>query len=97
MNGFSPDIMKDAFPLNENSFYNNRNKRPFYSRHVRLVHFGSETLSHLTPKIRKLVPEEIKKLESVTSFKNAIQKWKPTNCPSRLCRNYILQVGFVKK
>ena len=59
------------------------------------VHFGSETLSHLAPKIWELVPEEIKKLESVASFKNTIKKWKPANCPCRLCRTCIFQVGFV--
>ena len=74
VNGFSPDIMKDVFPLSENFCYNIRNKRTFYSRHIRTVHFGSETLSHLAPKIWELVPEEIKKLESVASFKNAIKK-----------------------
>ena len=95
VNGFSPDIMKYVFPLNINSFYNTRNKRTFYSRHIRTVHFESETLSHLAPKIWELVPEEIKKLEFVASFKNAIKKWKPTNCPCRLCRTYIFQVGFV--
>ena len=95
VNGFSPDIMKDVFPLNENLRYNTRNKRTFHSRDIRTVHFGSETLSHLAPKIWELVPEEIKKLESVASFKNAIKTWKSANCPCRLCRTYIFQFGFV--
>ena len=96
VNAFSPDIIiKDNFPLSENSRYNTRNKRAFHSREIKTVHFGSETLSHLAPKIWELVPEEIKKLESVASFKNAIKKWKPANCPCRLCRTYIFQVGFV--
>ena len=93
--GFSPDIMKDVFPLNENPYYNTRNKRKFHSRHIRTVHFGSKMLSHLAPKILELVPEEIKKLESVAYFKNAIKKWQPTNCPCHLCQSYIFQVGFV--
>ena len=73
VNGFSPGIMKDAFPLDENSFYNTRNKTTFHSRHIRTVHFRSETLSHLAPEIWELVPEEIKKLESLASSKNAIK------------------------
>ena len=73
--------MKDVSPLNTNSFYNTRNKIIFHSRHIRTVHFGSETLSHPAPKIWELVPDEIKKLESVASFKNAIKKWKPANYP----------------
>ena len=52
----------------------------------KMVAFGSEMLSHLTPKIWELVPVEIKNVESVVSFKRAIKKWKPINCPCRLCR-----------
>ena len=66
--------MKDVFPLNANSFYKTRNKRMLHLRHIRTAHFGSEKLSHRVPKIWELVPEEIKKLESVASFKNAIKK-----------------------
>ena len=95
VNRFLPDIMKDVFPLNANSFYNTRNKRTFHSRHIGTVHFGSETLSNVALKMWELVPEEIKKLESVASIKNAIKKWKPENCPCRLCGTYIFQVGFV--
>ena len=73
VNGYSPDMMKDVFLLNENSFYNTRNKWTVHSRHIITVHFRSETLSHLAPKIWELVPEEIKKLEPVASFKNAIK------------------------
>ena len=56
-----------------NSFCNTRNKRMFHSRHIRTFHFGSEMLLHLAPRIWGLVPEEIRKLESVASFKNAIK------------------------
>ena len=83
VNGFSPDIMKDVFPLNENLCYNTRNKRTLNSRNIRTVHFGSETLSHLAPKIWQLLPQEIQKLESVASSKNAVKKWKLANCPCR--------------
>ena len=83
VNGFSPDIMKDVFPLNENLCYNTRNKRTLNSSNIRTVHFGSETLSHLAPKIWQLLPQEIQKLESVASSKNAVKKWKPANCPCR--------------
>ena len=69
--------------------------RMFRSRPIRTVNFGSEALSHLAPKIWELIPEKFKTLESVASFKIAIKKWKPDNCPCRLCREYIYQVGFV--
>ena len=95
VNGLSPEIMKEVFPFNENTSYNTRNKRKFHSRSIKSVAFGSETLSHLASKIWELVPVEIKNVESVASFKRAIKKQKPVNCPCRLCRTYVSQIGFV--
>ena len=92
VNGLSPEIMKEVFPFNENTSYNTRNKRKFHSRSIKSVTFGSETLSHLAPKIWELVPVEIKNVDSVASFKRAIKKWKPTNCPCRLCRPYVFRL-----
>ena len=48
VSGFSPGIMKDVFPLNENLCYSTKNKRTFHTRDIRIVHFGSETLSYLS-------------------------------------------------
>ena len=48
VSGFSPGIMKDVFPLNENLCYSTENKRTFHTRDIRVVHFGSETLSYLS-------------------------------------------------
>ena len=95
VNGFLPDIMEDVFPLNENLCCNTRNKRTFHSRDIRAAHFGSENLA---PKGCELVPEEIKKSESVAPIKNMIKKWTPANCSCRLyiyIYIYIFQVSFV--
>ena len=62
VNGLSPEIMKEAFPFNQNTSYNTRNKRKVHSRSINSVTIGSETLSHLAPKIWELVPVEIKNL-----------------------------------
>ena len=93
--------MKDVFPLNENSFYKSSKKRTLGSRHFITAHFGSEKLSHLALKIWDLLPEWVKNLESVVSFKNAIEKWKPANCVATyvehiyfrlaLCHYFIIQ------
>ena len=87
--------MKEVFPFIGNTFYNTRNKIKFHWRSIKPVTFGAETLSHLAPKIWEFVPVEIKNVDSVSSFKKAIKKWKPINCPCRLCRTYVFQVGFV--
>ena len=95
VNGLLPEIMKEVFPFNENTSYNTRNKRKFHSRSIKSVTFGSETLSHLSPKILELLPVEIKSVDSVAFFKRAIKKWKPINCPCPLGRTFVFQVGFV--
>ena len=85
VNGLSTVIIKDVFPLNNNLSYNTRNRRTFHSRPIRSVTYGSETLFHLAPKIWELVPTHLKSLQSVTSFKSAMKKWKPSDCPCHLC------------
>ena len=59
------------------------------------LYHGTALLSFLGPKIWNLVPLEIKQLESLAVFKLKIKKCIPFECPSRLCRTYIQQVGFV--
>ena len=79
VNGLSPEIMKEVFPFNQNTSYNTRNKRKFHSMAIKLVTFGSETLSHLAPKIWELVPVKIKNVESVAYFKRANKNGNVTN------------------
>ena len=95
VNGLSPEIIKEDFPFNEKTFYNTRNKIMLHSKSIKSVAFGSETLPHLAPKIWELPSVEIEDVDSVASFKRAIKKWKPINCPCRLCRTYVFQVDFV--
>ena len=71
--GTSPDIMKDVFPLNTSSTYDIRNREIFYTRPVKSVYHGSESLSYLAPKIWELVPESINSAESLSVFKIRIK------------------------
>ena len=70
-NGISPEIMKDAFPLKGQDMYCSR--FPFKTRNIRTTKYGTETLSHLGPKIWNQIPEEIKGLKSLKSFKEKIK------------------------
>ena len=88
--------MKDVFPLITTSNYDIRNRKTFYSRTVKIVYNGTESLSYLAPKIWELIPKEIRLIESLSVFKIAIRKWIPINCPCRLCRIYVPQLGFIQ-
>ena len=90
----SPDIVREIFQ--ERSVpYNLRSDNNFASRHVNSVYHGTESLSFLGPKIWEQVPPELKALESLDMFKTQIKKWIPLNCPCRLCRTYLPQIGFI--
>ena len=89
VNGLSPKLVSDCFKLNNMTVHNTRTRSTFYSRPVRTVLHGTESLSHLRPKIWELLPSDMKNLSSITTFKKVIKQWKPHVCPCRLCRTYI--------
>ena len=44
----------------------------------------------------ELLRNNLKRLESVEAFKSKIKGWIPENCPCRICKPYIYQVGFIQ-
>ena len=92
--GLSPYILREIF-VPKISLHNLRRSSTFERRQVHSVYHGTESLSFLCPKIWDLVPLELKQLEYLEAFKLKIKKWIPSECPCRLCRTYIQQVGFV--
>ena len=90
----SPPIISDLFEVRENN-YNLRNCSYFSIPNVKTVYHGSESLSNLGPRIWNLVPDNLKQLDDINSFKTEIKNWIPTECPCRLCKSYIPNVGFV--
>ena len=53
------------------------------------VHYGSESLVYLAPKIWELFPDSIRELKKLSVFKNKIKAWATDKCPCQLCKNYI--------
>ena len=80
--GLSPDVLREIL-VPKISSYNLRRNNTFKRRQVHSVCHGTESLSFLGPKIWYLVSLERK------------TKWIPFECPCRLCRTYIQQVGFL--
>ena len=92
-NNYSNSLMSKIFDK-RNNVYDFRNPSEFAKRNVRSVFNGTESISFLGPKIWDVVPSELKQLETINVFKREIKKWKPVNCPCRLCKPYIQNVGF---
>ena len=88
----SPTTLNDTSAPRANP-YNLCNLVSFKMRKVHSVYNGTETLSHLGPKMWCFIPHETRKSVSLGDFQPKIKKWTPSNC--RLCKKYLHQVGFI--
>ena len=69
--GLAPQVVKELFPLSTHA-YNLRSTYEFKLENVKTVHYGTESLSFLGPKVWELVPLEIKSSHSLEEFKKKI-------------------------
>ena len=67
----APEILTEIFP------HSLRNSTTLQGRYIKTVMFGSETISSLGPKIRDILPPELKTIVSPTLFKKKIREWAP--------------------
>ena len=71
-----------------------RGNGDFVIPQVKTVNRGVETIRYRGPLTWDIVPEEIRKAESLPKFKDKIKNWKPTGCTCRLCKTYIPGLGY---
>jgi len=84
--GISPEIMGDVFKPRE-CRYNLRNMSDFKSHCVKTVHFGTETVSFLGPKLWNILPNEFKEIDDINAFKTKIKNWVPQKLPLSTLQN----------
>ena len=94
LNGLSPDIMSDIFKLRENT-YNLRNFHIFESENPRTKRFGLDCIAYRASQLWKNVPVEIRNSNSLTVFKEKIEKVPLIPCSCNCCRKYIHHVRFI--
>ena len=88
-------MMLHMFPFKENHRYPTTKIYIFKSSNVCSVNYGTESLSHLGPKIC-LLPDDLKNIKSLNAFKINIKQWRPTNCLCKLCKVYLPGVGYIE-
>ena len=93
-NGLSSPFMNEIFVENAQNYYDLRKKTEFKGNNVKTVYNRTETLTFLGSRICKIVPDYIKISNSFGEFKLNIKLWNPENCPCRLCKRFLPQVGF---
>ena len=95
-NGLSPTIVNKVFNFQENKSYNLRSGIRLASRNAYTPHFGTDTISSLGRKLWKLTIDKIKHAPTLSVFKAKIKSWTINNCPCRLCKIFVKDLGFVE-
>ena len=94
VNDLSTDTFSELFTKKQSSSQL-RSQTDFKIPRVRTELFGKNTLRYLGPVIWNTVPLEIKQVNYLNNFKKSIRKWKPIDCPCKLCKTYVADVGFL--
>ena len=94
-NNLSPEFMHDIFTTRHIEGLNLRKLNNFQLPRPKTVSYGTESMQYLGSKIWNLIPMEMKSANNLQIFKNKIKTWIPKDCPCRLCKNYIVGVGFI--
>ena len=93
--GISPTIMTEIFKFCDNATHNLRSGQVLERNHNRTNNFDVESISTLGAKIWALFPENLRQSTSLNRFKQSIKNWNPSDCPCRLCKIYVQNVGFI--
>ena len=89
----NPEIFRNLFDKNNNTKLN----KTFHRPNVNTVDQGEYSLRSFGPIVWDcMVPDEIKSITTLDGFKGEISRWLPDNCPCRLCKIYLTNLGFVK-
>ena len=57
--------------------------------------YGLETVLYNAPQLWSFVPEDLKSLPNVNLFQSQIKHWECTECPCKLCKTYLKNIGYV--
>ena len=94
LNGLSPPIMLDLFTTRDN-IYNLKNFRELYCEKKKSIQYGTETVTYKAAKLWELLPYDIKNSPTLIEFQDRIKTWSQDNCPSRLCKPYLKNIGYI--
>ena len=90
----SPSFIVDLFKKRDVT-YDFRSHREFSRPRIKTIHWGMESIRYFGPIIWDMIPNEIQTSRSLELFKRAIKHWTPVDCPCRICKEYIGEIGFL--
>ena len=93
-NKLNPPIMGFMFERRNNT-YNFINFPEFATKRKRTVKMDLETLNYRSPQLLSILPENLRQVNSLGQFKESVRKKDYIDCPCRLCKLYLSNIGFL--
>ena len=94
-NGLSVQLVRENFHFVENHYnFRHQSGKKLKVNHVETETYGKQSISYFGPKIWNSIPQEIKNVTNLATFKTKIKHWKPI-CSCRICKIYVQRVGFI--
>ena len=94
INHIAPPIMSSLFEIRENT-HNKRHFKVFSNESRRTVNYNLETICYRAPFLWQVYHQNINLQMSLNIFKRKRKSWKRENCPCRLCRTYVRELGYI--
>ena len=94
INDIAPPIISSLFEILENT-HNTRYFQVLSNESRRIVNYGLETIRYRAPFLWANLPPEYKLANSLNVLKRKIKNWKGENCPCRLCKTYVRELGYI--
>ena len=85
LNDINPNYMKEIFHI---SPYETHKKHDLFVHSRNTTKFGNHSLKVLGAHIWNALPEEIKKLTSLSAFKHFTKSWFGPKCKCHLCNSH---------
>ena len=94
INHIAPPIMSSLFKIRETT-HNTRYFQVLSNESRRTTNYGLETICYRAPFLWANLPPEYQLENSLNIFNRKIKNWKGENCPCRLCKTYVRELGYI--
>ena len=94
INHIAPPIMSSLFEIRENT-HNTRYFQVLSNESRRTINYGLETIYYRAPFLWANLPSEYKLANSLNILKRKLKNSKEENCPCRLCKIYVRELGYI--
>ena len=75
--------------------YNLQTQSDFFRNSVNSSKYGVKSIKFFASKVRQVVPMKMKNLKSLEDFRNKIRRWGPDGSDCKLCKDFVLSLGYI--